>query len=161
MEVLRELVREELRGAQIASLQPSVLEQNSLDPRLLLLQPRARKLADFSTIFKAFFTDAFDYDTGACSKFLKDPKLKNLIPALRERYAELEEFTLQSTEETLRRLAEEEGVKAGLIINAARVALTGQAVAPGLFEIMLALGREITINRLQRLSEYLSAGAKE
>jgi glutamyl-tRNA synthetase len=135
--------------------------QNSLDPRLLLLQPRARKLADFSTIFKAFFTDAFDYDTGACSKFLKDPKLKNLIPALRERYAELEEFTLQSTEETLRRLAEEEGVKAGLIINAARVALTGQAVAPGLFEIMLVLGREITIDRLQRLSEYLSAGAKE
>ena len=51
--------------------------------------------------------------------------------------------------------------EAGLIINAARVALTGQAVAPGLFEIMLVLGREITINRLQRLSEYLSAGAKE
>jgi len=160
METLREFVLKELRGARFASLLPSVLEQDLLDPRLRLLQPRARKLSDFSTIFKAFFSDDFDYDPDACGKFLKDPNLKTLIPSLRNSYAEMEEFTLHSTEQALRRLAEQEGVKAGLIINAARVALTGQAVAPGLFEIMLVLGREKTIDRLQRLSEYLCPGAK-
>jgi glutamyl-tRNA synthetase len=157
METLRELVAKELRRADIASLQPSVLEPASLDPRLMLLQPRARRLGDFSTIFKSFFSDEFDYDAQACGKFLKDPKLRALIPLLRDRYVELEEFTLQSTEEALRRLAEQEGVKAGLIINAARVALTGQAVAPGLFEIMQVLGRERTIGRLQRLCGYLGS----
>jgi glutamyl-tRNA synthetase len=58
-------------------------------------------------------------------------------------------------EETLRTLAEKEGVKAGLLINALRVGLTGQAVAPGLFEVMQVLGRERTLARLQRLSEHL------
>ena len=47
------------------------------------------------------------------------------------------------TEKALRTLAEAKGVKAGLLINATRVALTGQAVAPGLFEVMLiATGRD-------------------
>ena len=79
-----------------------------------------------------------------------------MIPALIAHYSEDEAFTLQSTEEILRRLAEKEGVKAGLLINALRVALTGQGVAPGLFEIMQVLGRERTMNRLQRLIQLFT-----
>jgi len=159
METLRELALKELQDSRIAVMQPSVFEKDFLDSRLTLLRSRVRKLGDFSTIFKAFFSDDFDYDTKACSKFLKDPKLKSLISALHDRYLEMEEFTLQSTEETLRKIAEQEGVKAGLLINATRVALTGQGVAPGLFEIMLVLGRERTIDRLQRLAAYLSGSS--
>ena len=55
----------------------------------------------------------------------------------------------------LRGLAEKEGVKAGLLINALRVGLTGQGVAPGLFEVMQALGRKRTLERIERLSTYL------
>jgi glutamyl-tRNA synthetase len=40
-------------------------------------------------------------------------------------------------------------VKAGVIMNSCRVALTGQAVAPGLFDVMLLLGPEKTIHRLR------------
>jgi glutamyl-tRNA synthetase len=36
------------------------------------------------------------------------------------------------------------------LINGARVALTGQAVAPSLFAVMVALGKERTISRLKR-----------
>jgi glutamyl-tRNA synthetase len=52
-------------------------------------------------------------------------------------------------------LAEEKGVKAGLLINATRVALTGQAVAPSLFEVMLALGQDRVVARLGRAADYL------
>jgi glutamyl-tRNA synthetase len=41
-------------------------------------------------------------------------------------------------------------VKAGLLINGARVAMVGQAVAPPLFDSMLALGRERVVSRLRR-----------
>jgi hypothetical protein len=34
-------------------------------------------------------------------------------------------------------------------MNASRVALTGQAVAPGIFDVMLLLGREKTAGRLR------------
>ena len=49
----------------------------------------------------------------------------------------------------LRDLAAEKNVKAGALINGARVALTGQAVAPSLFAVMVALGKERTVSRLQ------------
>jgi len=49
----------------------------------------------------------------------------------------------------LRGFAEEKGLKAGVLINGARVALTGQGVAPSLFAVMLALGQERVARRLQ------------
>jgi glutamyl-tRNA synthetase len=48
----------------------------------------------------------------------------------------------------LRAFAEEKGVKPGVLINGARVALTGQGVAPSLFAVMIALGRERVVRRL-------------
>jgi glutamyl-tRNA synthetase len=48
-----------------------------------------------------------------------------------------------------RKVAEEGGVKAGLLINATCVAIVGQAVAPPLFDTMVALGQERVVRRLQ------------
>jgi glutamyl-tRNA synthetase len=42
-------------------------------------------------------------------------------------------------------------VKAGVLINAARVALTGQSVAPGIFDVTTLLGRETTLTRLRKM----------
>jgi len=44
-----------------------------------------------------------------------------------------------------------------MLINSTRVALTGQAVAPGLFEVMLALGRDRVVARLHRAAAHLRA----
>jgi glutamyl-tRNA synthetase len=161
LEALRELALKELQSAGIPAKQAGDSGEGSFDAALELLRARLRKPADFSTVFRAFFSDDFDYNPDACRKFLKDPKLKILIPALGDRYLSDTAFTLQSTEEALRQLADREGVKAGLLINAVRVALTGQGVAPGLFEIMLVLGRERTLDRLRRLSAYLEQQAED
>jgi glutamyl-tRNA synthetase len=50
-------------------------------------------------------------------------------------------------------------VKAGLLINATRVALTGQAVAPSLFELMVALGHDRVVARLRRAADHLRSTA--
>jgi glutamyl-tRNA synthetase len=62
-------------------------------------------------------------------------------------------FTEQAAEKVLRDFAAERNVKAGALINGARVALTGQAVAPSLFAVMVALGRERTIQRLSSAAQ--------
>jgi glutamyl-tRNA synthetase len=67
---------------------------------------------------------------------------------LASRYASSAEFSEASAEQVLRGFAEEKGVKAGLLINGARVALTGQGVAPSLFAVMVALGKERVVARL-------------
>ena len=157
---LRELAISDLKTSGVWSDAEAMDISNSpasMDVALELLRPRARKTNDFSGNFRAFFTDDFLYDAEAAAKFLSEPGLKDLISALFEKYAASEDFTLQSTEAELRGFAEKSGVKAGLLINALRVALTGQGVAPGLFEVMQALGRERVLNRMRRLCDHLES----
>jgi glutamyl-tRNA synthetase len=113
-----------------------------------LLKPRARNLRDFATLFRAFFTDDYTSDPAAIEKFLKESSVREMLAELAGRYASSNGFTEQSAEQTLRDFAAEKNVKAGALINGARVALTGQAVAPSLFAVMAALGKEKTVNRL-------------
>jgi len=49
----------------------------------------------------------------------------------------------------VRGLAEELGIKAGTLIGAARVALTGTSASPGIFDVITLLGREKTATRLR------------
>jgi glutamyl-tRNA synthetase len=75
--------------------------------------------------------------------------VKEHLRTLGSRLEALPEFTHQTTEAAVRGLAEELGIKAGVLMNASRVALTGQSVAPGLFDVMTLLGREKTVSRLR------------
>jgi glutamyl-tRNA synthetase len=159
-ERLLSLVESELRAANLWREAFAKEEKERLEVSARLLQTRARSLKDFSGSGRAFFTDDFEYEAEAVKKFWKDPALAELLALLTERLARAEPFNVQQAEKCLRALAEEKGVKAGLLINASRVALTGQAVAPGLFEVMVALGRERVTGRLQRAATYLKNRGK-
>ncbi len=113
-----------------------------------LVKPRARNLKDFAIAFRAYFSDDFTYDPAAVTKFLKDDAVRAMLVELVARYESATEFTEASTEQILRAFAEEKGVKAGALINGARVALTGQAVAPSLFAVMVNLGKDRVVKRL-------------
>lgn len=115
-----------------------------------MLRPRTRLLPDFARWSRAFFSDQFDYDPEAKVKFWKDERLPAMLGKLADSLAALPEWNHDSCEHALRSIAEAEGVKAGLLINATRVAIVGQAVAPPLFETMLVLGRERVVERLRR-----------
>ncbi|HEV2245587.1 MAG TPA: glutamate--tRNA ligase [Terriglobia bacterium] len=153
MDRLAPLVNAELQSAGIDATIPT--SPAEFEQAVALLQPRMRTLKDFSQGGRAFFTEEFDYAPEARKKFWKDPALPALLHALAERLEKLDSFGLEETEEALRGLAEQAGTKAGLLINATRVALTGQAVAPGLFDIMKVLGRARTVERLRRAGKIL------
>ncbi|MBI1738161.1 MAG: glutamate--tRNA ligase, partial [Acidobacteria bacterium] len=108
-----------------------------------LIRLRTRLLPDFSTSARGFFSDDFHYDSAAMEKFWKDAKLPALMEKLAAGYAALAEWNHDACDKVLRDLAAAEGVKAGLLINATRVAIVGQAVAPPLFDTMLAIGKEL------------------
>ncbi len=124
-----------------------------------LLRPRIRLLPDFSTWSRAFFTDDFSYDPAAREKFWKDERLSGFLSKLAGALEKLPDWNHDACDHALRALAEAEGVKAGLLINATRVAIVGQAVAPPLFDTMLALGRDRVVNRLRRALPALGKGA--
>ncbi len=117
-----------------------------------LLKQRVRMVSDFASQGRAFFTDDFEIEDKARRKFLKSDALQVLMPELAARLGSLPAFGLEETESALRAFAAEKEVKAGLLINAARALLTGKAVAPGIFEVMVALGQKRTVTRLSDTS---------
>jgi glutamyl-tRNA synthetase len=114
-----------------------------------LLRPRVRLLPDFSTWSRAFFSDEFQRDAAAKQKFWKDERVPELLAKLADALAALPSWDHDSCDHALRALAEAAGVKAGLLINATRVAIVGQAVAPPLFDTMVALGKDRVVRRLR------------
>ncbi len=140
-----------------ADFQPTRSPQEIL-AAIDLLKPRARSLKDFAGSFRAYFGDQFEFDPAAVAKFLADATLPALLRELAARYAAAPDFTEAGAEEILRAFAAEKGMKAGALINASRVALTGQAVAPSLFAVMAALGRDRVVQRLGALAHPPSAG---
>ena len=88
-------------------------------------------------------------------KNLKDPRLRELLPELAEKLDRLPEFSAHSTEDVFRNYADAKEVKAGLLINAARTAVSGTSVGPGLFEMLETLGREAVVKRMIRAKELV------
>jgi glutamyl-tRNA synthetase len=117
-----------------------------------LLRERYRTLTEFATLGRPYWVEGLDFpfEEPAVEKNLrKDPALRPLLPLLADRLSALDSFTHATTEEALRQLANEAGVKAGLLINGARTALTGQAVGPGIFDVLVAIGPSRTEQRLR------------
>jgi glutamyl-tRNA synthetase len=121
-----------------------------------LIRERFYTLKDFSGQGRAYFADEFEFDEAAVKKNLrKEPRLKELLPALADKLEQTEPFTMENAEATLRAYADEAGVKAGLFINAARTALTGQAVGPSMFEVFDIIGREASARRLREAARLI------
>ncbi len=123
---------------------------------LALIRVRYNYLSDFETLGRAFFADDFEYEPKAVKKGLrKDPALKDYLPKLADRLEALDSFDLESTEAALRSLCEELDIKPGLLINGARAAVSGQAVGPGMFELLVAIGQKRCVARLRKAVELI------
>jgi glutamyl-tRNA synthetase len=111
---------------------------------------RFATLLDFAVRGRAYFSDEFAIDPQALEK-LNAPGARELLHELGDRLAASPEFTEQSVEAEVRRLAADRGVKAGVVINASRAALTGQPVGPSAFAVFACVGRERAIERLRKV----------
>ena len=123
---------------------------------LTLLRPRAKRLGDYVDGARPFLEEPAEYDPDAVKKHLLAPGLVDHMRALGDAFATAA-FDEATLEQTLRALAETRGVKAGSLIHATRIAMTGRMVSPGLFEMLVLLGRDRVLARLDRLVTFLGA----
>src|SRR5271167_3092943 len=144
------LIEEEWKEVGLIPFQTS---REAMEATVDLVKPRARNLKDFATLFRAYFSDNYETDPAAVQKFLKDASVPEMLVELAARYQQEAVFSEESTEKLLRDFAAEKNVKAGVLINGASVALTGQGVAPSLFAVMANLRQERTVARLRRAKE--------
>jgi len=101
-------------------------------------------------LLTCFYSDAFAYDPDAVAKHLHGEPVPERLQALAAEVEAVKPFTPETIETALRGLAARLAIKAGDLIHPARVALTGQAVSPGIFEVFHLLGRTKAVERLRR-----------
>lgn len=93
------------------------------------------------------FTEDVIIDQKVSKEFL----IKGIAPFLtraKDNLAKLEPFEINAIEKSIRGDIERFGLKARDAMQAIRVALTGQTVSPGLFEVIELLGRRKTLRRI-------------
>ncbi|MDT7540156.1 MAG: nondiscriminating glutamyl-tRNA synthetase [Acidobacteriota bacterium] len=150
IEELLPMVRAEFESAGLWRAEYETSKREWFAKTIDLIRQRFYTLKDFSGQGRAYFADDIEFDDAAVAKNLKkEPRLKELLPALGQRIAQVKTFNVVTAEETLRAFADESSVKAGLLINASRTALTGQAVGPSMFDVFDAIGQSRSVARLR------------
>ena len=112
-----------------------------------LFKPRLTRLTKFAEEAAPFLSSEIVSDPAALRKYLK-PELTTPLQELSSAFETLDPFTAQTTEQTIREIADRHSLKSAPLIHATRVAVTGRAASPGLFEVLELLGREVVVRRL-------------
>lgn len=121
-----------------------------------LIRSRFHTINDFAGAGRSYFADDYEFEEKAVRKnVLKYPELKEWLPQLADRLEALPEFTHDAIEEVMRGMADELGIKPGILINGARAVTTGLVAGPSMFEVAAAIGRERMVNRLRQKTPEL------
>jgi glutamyl-tRNA synthetase len=134
----------------VTGLDRARLEDAEWMSRLVdLLKSRARTIDDLADQAVPFVADDLEYEDKAIAKhWAKDPAVaRERLQGLAALWAG-GDWTEEKLEDSLRGLAERLGIGAGKLIHPLRVALTGRMSSPGIFEVLLMLGRDRSLHRI-------------
>jgi len=96
-----------------------------------------------------YFTDEIQYAPEAAQKdFI--PENRPRVTRLRAAFANLEAFKAEELEKTLKAVAAELGVKAGVLVHPTRIACTGKPAGPSLYHLLEILGKDRVLHRMDR-----------
>ncbi len=111
------------------------------------LQDRSKTMVEMAEKAKFYFLDALEYDEKATAKFITAAQKEIFTELLTQ--LQTCQFDHDGVERGFKAVLEKTGLKFGKVGQPTRVALSGGTSAPGIFEIMLILGRERCVARLQ------------
>lgn len=114
-----------------------------------LLRVRARTTDELVRQAAPYFGTTVTFDADAVAKQWKDAAAtRRILAGARAALSALAEWEPAAMETALRTLAETEGVGAGKVMQPLRVAVTGVAATPGMFDVLALLGRDRTLARI-------------
>jgi glutamyl-tRNA synthetase len=124
-----------------------------------LLKVRSRTIDDIVRQAMPYLSEHVTYDAEAVAKQWKDRAATvELLSSLRNTLSAVNRWEPQEIEDVLRSDAERRGVGAGKLFQPLRVALTGLTVSAGIFDVLLLLGRDRSLARIDDAMNYLREG---
>ncbi|HEY4218189.1 MAG TPA: glutamate--tRNA ligase [Gemmatimonadaceae bacterium] len=123
-----------------------------------LLKVRARTTDEIVRQAAPYLRNDIEYDADAVAKQWKDAVASRaILDSSRDALAAVSAWEPQPLEDALRGVAEARGMGAGKIFQPLRVALTGSAASPGMFDVLTLLGRERSLARIDAATSYLAS----
>ena len=111
------------------------------------LQPRAKTVLELIDLAQFIYVQRpLPIDEAAAGQLTVDARAS--IGAFIEVLRGLNDWTVAAIDAAAREFAEARGLKLGKVAQPLRAALTGRTVSPGIFEVMVLIGRDETLARL-------------
>jgi glutamyl-tRNA synthetase len=111
------------------------------------LQPRAKTVLELIDLAQFIYaTRPLPIDAAAAEQLTADAR--GHIAEFSEILRGLNDWTVAAIDAAARLFAEQKGLKLGKVAQPLRAALTGRTISPGIFEVMVLIGKEETLDRL-------------
>ncbi|NLB69493.1 MAG: glutamate--tRNA ligase [Lentisphaerae bacterium] len=123
-----------------------------LDSVLDPVQPRTKTYSDIPSNCIYLFTDDFPFDEKAVNRRLKKEGVRELLLEMAEKFETMPDFTEEALELIIKEKGESLGGM-GAVVHPVRVAVSGVAEGPGLFELLVLAGRERVCARCRKAAE--------
>jgi len=132
------------------------IEVNRLEPVVIALRERSRTLVEMAASAAYFFLDEIVLDEKAMAVLVPEtlPILKSVLAALTG--ASFEQDALSAA---LKAVCTQLGLKLSQVAQPIRAAITGKTVSPGIFDVLMILGKEKSLSRLSRQIEGMAHGS--
>jgi glutamyl-tRNA synthetase len=116
------------------------------------LKERAKTLLELAQSLKFYVAEDIEYDGKAKAKFLNEKSLPYLLEVKGE-LSRIDNFIAPEIEKVFLSIVEKHNINLGNLAQPVRVAVTGKAESPGIFEVLEILGKEKTLKRLEKAVE--------
>jgi glutamyl-tRNA synthetase len=144
-----------LQNEGLVSGPPDDTTRRRIEAVVLALGDRLKVFSDILKLGRYFFTENPTYDPDAVKKRLRKEGVPALLEEVDGRLAMVDPFDPAPLEQAVHEFAESRGLTMGLVVNALRVAVTGQGVGPGLYDCLAILGRDACRKRIAAALEML------
>jgi glutamyl-tRNA synthetase len=118
------------------------------------LKPRAKNLNELADS-AGFLFRVRPVDLDEAAGRLLEGSAADLLGRVHRALAGINDWTAETTEAAVREVADEAGVGLGKVAQPLRAALTGRATSPGIFDVLMLLGRD---ESLARIADRVVAG---
>ena len=115
-----------------------------------VVRTRVKTLVELTDATEYFFKEVSSYDEKGQRKYFSKLETADLLRQGRQCLEQVECFDAQHTEDAYKKLTDELTIKSGDLIHPTRLALTGRMVSPGIFDVMVLLGKECCLRRMDQ-----------
>ncbi|MBN2191120.1 MAG: glutamate--tRNA ligase [Candidatus Aureabacteria bacterium] len=160
---IREMSLEALTSAVLPYLEESGITNKDTDEDhfkfiISLVQERLKTFSEITELAGFFFAKDIEYDESAVKKYLLKEGVAGILGKIINEIEREDAFSAAALEKSFIGVKEEMNISNSKLIHPVRVAVTGSAASPPIFETMIGIGRENCLKRLKNTLSFLNAG---